>query len=294
MVVGETLLDIYPDKKYVGGAPFNFAFHLNGLGLRVKFVSRVGDDDAGREILDFAHSFDFPVEGIQVDPERPTGEVRVTLDDNGVPDFDIIPERAYDFIEANAYTESLAQEKIRLIYLGTLVQRSAVSSASVMKFLADLRQESMVMADLNLRAPFYNKDVVEFTLQSCDILKISAEELAEIHQLLQYKGTPQQLTMFLRERYEIGVLCLTKGEKGSELYEAGNFEPFVAEAAKVTSNGDAVGAGDAFAAMLATGLLFGWHRQEILQKASEFSAKVCEIPGALPSDPGFYEPFKVQ
>ncbi len=205
-----------------------------------------------------------------------------------------MPERAYDFIEINSYTKSLAQEKISLIYLGTLVQRSPVSSGSVKKFLTDLSPDSMVMTDLNLRAPFYNRGVVEFTLQSCDILKISAEELTEIHQLLQYKGTHQQLTMFLRENYKIGVLCLTKGEKGSELYEAGNFEPFVTEAAKVISAADTVGAGDAFAAMFAAGLLLGWHKQEILQKASEFSSRVCEIPGALPSTPDFYKPFMVQ
>ena len=293
MVVGEALMDVYPDKKFLGGAPFNFAFHLNGLGLPVKFISRVGDDDAGKEILDFARRFDFPVEGIQVDLERPTGEVKVTLDDNGVPYFDIVTDRAYDFIETNAYTDLLAQEKVRLMYLGTLVQRSPVSLASVKNLLNDLRLKSMVMTDLNLRAPFFNKDVVEFTLQSCDILKISAEELEEIHQLLQYKGTLQQLIMFLRENYEIGALCITKGEKGSELYEAGNFEPFVAGTAEVRSPKDTVGAGDAFAAMLTVGLIRGWHKQTILQKASEFSARVCEISGSLPSAPEFYKPFKV-
>lgn len=294
MVVGETLFDIFPDRKFPGGAPFNFAFHLHGLGLAVKFISRVGEDDAGREILDFVRRFNFPIEGIQVDPERPTGEVRITLDDNGVPDFDIVRERAYDFIETNAYTESMARQKIRLLYIGTLIQRSPVSSEFVKKLLADLSLESIVMTDLNLRAPFYNREAVEFTLQCCDILKISAQEMEEILRLLQYKGTARQFIMFLQENYEIGSLCVTKGEKGSEFYETGTFEPFAAEAAESKAPMDTVGAGDAFAAMMTAGLILGWHKQKVLEKASEFSARVCEFPGALPTEPDFYKPFKVQ
>lgn len=294
MVVGEALFDIFPDGKIPGGASFNFAFHLNGLGLPVIFISRVGKDDAGSEILDFARRFNFPIEGIQVDPEHPTGEVLVTLDDNGVPDFDIVRERAYDFIETNAYTESMARQKIRLLYIGTLIQRSPVSSEFVKKILASLSLETMVLTDLNLRAPFFNRATVEFTLQCCDILKISAQEMEETLRLLLYKGTARQFIMYLQENYEIGSLCVTKGERGSEFYETGTFEPFAAGAVEAKPLADTVGAGDAFVAMMTVGLTLGWHKQKVLEKAAEFSARVCELPGALPAEPDFYKPFKVQ
>ena len=55
---------------------------------------------------------------------------------------------------------------------------------------------------------------------------------------------------------------------------------------------DSVGAGDAYAAMLAAGLLKGWQPEEILRKASMFATRVCEIKGAIPDSASFYEPLK--
>jgi len=293
LVIGEVLYDIFPDKKMLGGASFNFAFHLHGLGLPVIFISRIGDDDGGREFFEFVRRFEFPVDGIQVDPDRLTGEVSVLLDENGDAEFDIVEERAFDFIEYNNFSDSLMSKNIPLIYIGTMSQRSSTSSKTIRMLLENLSADSMVITDLNLRPPYYDKDIVEFSLNNCDVLKVSSQELIDLHQLTGFQGTHQQMSMYLRENYEIGTLCITKGEKGSELYEAGNFEPYVIEAPKVESLKDTVGAGDAFTAMLTAGLLRGWDKQEILEKASKFSARVCELSGALPSDPEFYQPFKV-
>ena len=49
--IGEILWDMLPGGKQLGGAPANFAYHANALGARGAVVSRVGDDDPGREIL---------------------------------------------------------------------------------------------------------------------------------------------------------------------------------------------------------------------------------------------------
>src|SRR5205085_9542713 len=49
--IGELLWDVYPDgRKVAGGAPFNFAFHCRQLGHDAVIVSRVGDDEHGREL----------------------------------------------------------------------------------------------------------------------------------------------------------------------------------------------------------------------------------------------------
>ena len=42
LVIGEILFDLFGNNKKLGGAPFNFAFHLKKLGFPVRFVSRVG------------------------------------------------------------------------------------------------------------------------------------------------------------------------------------------------------------------------------------------------------------
>ena len=51
-------------------------------------------------------------------------------------------------------------------------------------------------------------------------------------------------------------------------------------------------AGDAFAAMMCLGILKGWSLEKIHQAASEFSAAVCGVKGALPEDDKLYEKYK--
>jgi hypothetical protein len=53
VIFGEVLYDCFPDGEAVlGGAPFNVAWHLQGLGLSPLFISRVGDDPLGHRVRD--------------------------------------------------------------------------------------------------------------------------------------------------------------------------------------------------------------------------------------------------
>jgi fructokinase len=83
---------------------------------------------------------------------------------------------------------------------------------------------------------------------------------------------------------------VTKGERGSELFT--NRGSFSADSADVIKVVDSVGAGDAYAAMLAAGMLKNWSTQKLLERASLFASRICEIKGAIPESSSFYEPFK--
>ena len=48
---GEILWDIFEDGKKLGGAPFNVTNSLKDLGADVEFISRIGKDFLGNEIL---------------------------------------------------------------------------------------------------------------------------------------------------------------------------------------------------------------------------------------------------
>ena len=50
--LGEILWDIYDDKKFLGGAPANFALHVQRLGHEGLVLSRVGNDPEGYESED--------------------------------------------------------------------------------------------------------------------------------------------------------------------------------------------------------------------------------------------------
>jgi fructokinase len=54
---------------------------------------------------------------------------------------------------------------------------------------------------------------------------------------------------------------------------------------------DTVGAGDAYTAILATGILDRWPPKTILKRATEFAGAVCTLQGAIPEDSAFYDPY---
>src|SRR5204863_8517389 len=96
---GETLWDLLPSGPALGGAPFNFAYRVNSLGDRGLVVTRLGRDDYGRKALDQLTALGMEAIHAQLDHSRATGTVQVSLDGKHNPEFLIVPDVAYDFIE---------------------------------------------------------------------------------------------------------------------------------------------------------------------------------------------------
>ena len=76
---GEALIDEYPDRRVVAGAPLHVAAHLADLGWHATLISRVGDDTDGRWIVDTAAKHGVDTSLIEIDPVLPTGRVTIEL-----------------------------------------------------------------------------------------------------------------------------------------------------------------------------------------------------------------------
>jgi fructokinase len=290
LVIGEILFDLFPNYKRLGGAPFNFAYHLKNFGFNVRFISRIGMDDAGKEILHKLELARFNLDDIQIDEVHPTGRVNVQLDRRGGPRFDIISDVAYDYIDFIPEYHSILINTAQMVYFGTLVQRSKAGCENLQEFISHNEPETINFYDINLRPGCYSNVIIEKSLSKTDILKLSSDELDTLKQMLSLKMNKDKLVDHIMEKYSISSVSLTKGELGSELFtEQGCFDSKPAEAISVV---DSVGAGDAYAAMLAAGLLKKWQPKQILERALLFASRVCEIKGAIPDSASFYEPFK--
>ena len=290
VIIGEILFDVFPTYRRLGGAPFNFAYHLKNFGFDVRFISRIGSDDAGKEILNRLKSARFDPTDIQIDDGHPTGSVNVQLDKNGSPKFDIISDVAYDYIEFIPEYHSDLIEDARLIYFGTLVQRSEAGCENIQAFISRDSSKTLNFYDINLRPGCYHNAIIKRSLKKTDILKLSTDELGTLKQMLSKKIDDTAFVHHLMATYSIATVSLTKGESGSELFtDQGSFSSKPTEAITVE---DSVGAGDAYAAMSAAGILKNWPPQEIINRASLFASRICEIKGATPDSASFYEPFK--
>src|SRR5262245_37551961 len=131
--IGEVLWDVYPGgRKVAGGAPFNFAFHCHQLGHPAVVVSRVGDDDLGRELRERIRELGLSDEYIQTDPDHPTGTVQVTLDANAVPTYTITENVAWDWIEWDEKLKQLNRQFAAICH-GTLALRTATSYQTILR-----------------------------------------------------------------------------------------------------------------------------------------------------------------
>jgi fructokinase len=290
LVVGEILFDVFENEKQLGGAPFNFAYHLKNLGFPVRFISRIGNDTHGKEILNILEQHHFNINDIQTDDKHDTGTVIVQLGSSGNPTFHIKPKVAYDYIKYLPKEHSSLIDKADFLYIGTLVQRSKQGFENIQTFM-DLRSSDTVcFYDINLRPDCYSDEVIRNSLEHADILKLNTQELDECKRIFRFSKDNDAYIHFIMNRYALKYVAVTCGDKGSELYtKDGNFH---AKTSRVSSIVDTVGAGDAYSSMLVIGIIKGWEPAKMISMASMFASHICEIRGAIPESQEFYEPIK--
>lgn len=278
--IGEALWDLLPEGRKIGGAPANFAYHVSQFGFDAIAASAVGKDPLGEEILASFTSMGLPFELPQVD--YPTGTVNVSLDERGIPQYEICTEVAWDNIP---FTESLQRiaASTRCVCFGSLAQRSTVSRETIRRFLAAMPHDALRVFDINLRQQFYTREVVESSIKACDILKINDEEILTVAQLFEL-GTHdmQEACLALMQRYDLRTVILTCGSFGSYVFYNKGISFLYTPRVKVA---DTVGAGDSFTAGFCASLLRGDSIPDAHARAVEVSAFICTQHGAMPRLP---------
>jgi fructokinase len=279
--LGEVLWDLLPGGKKFGGAPANFAYHARALGAEAYVVSCVGDDDLGDEILRQLDALGLNREYIAVDAEHPTGTVSVKLDACGKPTYVIHENVAWDFIPSRPELFGLAQ-RADAVCFGSLAQRSAVSRVTIRDFVTATRDDCLRIFDINLRQHYFNLDTIAASLEWATVLKLNDEELPVVAQKLSIPGAEKEILGTLCRRFNLDLIALTMGGEGALLFtpEASSVQPGLP-----VEIADTVGAGDAFTAALALGLLKGRDLDTINRHANCIARYVCSQPGATPPMP---------
>lgn len=281
--LGEALWDVLPEGKKLGGAPANFAYHTRQFGFNSVAVSAVGEDKLGDETLAALDE-----KGLEYDMARvpyPTGTVQVTLDEEGIPTYDIRENVAWDNIPFTPELEELARN-CRAVCFGSLAQRNVVSRETIHKFLDTMPSDNgrLKIFDINLRQNFYTKEVLCDSLRRCNVLKINDEELVIIGRMFDYPGLDMRNKCWLiLGKYNLDMLVLTCGTNGSYVFTPGNVSFQETPRVEVA---DTVGAGDSFTGAFCSGILSGMPVAEAHKLAVDVSAYVCTQSGAMPVLPG--------
>lgn len=273
---GEVLWDIFPTHKKIGGAPLNVSLRMNSLGVNTTMISRVGDDDNGKDIISFLNNQNISSNSIQVGEEYKTGVVNVMINEKGNASYDILYPSSWDKIALTNEMIEKVSESDAFVF-GSLICRDEVSRSTLYGLLDKAKYKVL---DANLRAPYYTKEILDELMLKADFIKLNDEELYEISQQLEspYNSFEQNIK-FIAEKTNTKHVCVTKGAFGAVLYYNGKFYYNSGYFIKVV---DTVGAGDSFLASLLVKLLRGKSPQKALNYACAVGALVAGHEGANP------------
>jgi len=278
--LGEVLWDMLPGRKYLGGAPANFAYMTNLMGNEGVVASRVGTDTRGLEATRRMEVLGLPVTSVQRDGSHRTGVVNVEVDEKGLARFEIEESSAWDFLEWTREWHTLAQMADAVCF-GSLAQRSPQSRETIRRFVGATRTNAVRIFDVNLRAPFYSQEVLAESMKLADVVKMNDDEVPKVMALGNLVHTDEKSSaQRLIDLYDLKLVCITRGRRGSLLVSRTESREQPGVPVKVA---DTIGSGDAFTAALVHEYLRSASLELMGRVANRVGAWVASQPGPTPT-----------
>lgn len=270
---GEVLWDILPSGAVPGGAPMNVAYHLQKFNKNPALITRIGIDDKGQELMNIFSAHGVCTDFFQVDDKYETGKVFAQPNEYNEVVYDIIKPVAWDFITwDDSFTELLSNAEY--FVFGSLAARNKVSKDTLFKLLETAKNKVL---DINLRAPHYNRRIVEQLLRKANIVKMNLAELELITGWFSSYNNIEERLKSIGDKFRLSNIVVTMGGDGALLLMNGNITKHPGFKVDVV---DTVGSGDAFLAGLLSQLLDNASSEASLEFASGLGAFIATQTGA--------------
>lgn len=300
--LGSRLEDVASFAKYLGGSSANIAFGVARLGLRSAMISRVGDEQMGRFLTETLEREGCDVSQVQIDPERLTALVLLGLKDRETFPLLFYRENCADMaLDAEAIDEAFIADCRALLITGTHLSTPGTRAASRRALAHGERHQVLRVLDIDYRPVLWgltkrgegaNRYVPEasVTAQLQELLPQFDLLIGTEEEFLIAGGIPGDLLASLRAVRAVSDAalvvklgpagcCFIPGAVPAKLEEA---ETVAGERVEVMN---VLGAGDAFAAGLLTGLLKGQPFSEAARLANACGALVVSRHGCAPAMP---------
>jgi fructokinase len=298
--IGEALIDQVKQGvkligKFTGGAPTNVAAMVANLGQSSVLLTKIGDDDEGKMILETLRRLGVDTNNIKITDAHDTTVAKVQVDKKG--------QRTFTFDRRNAADLFLTKEDIdpSLFEAGDILHFGSVNlvpslSRKAHEFAIDTAKRNGVILsfDPNLRFSLWPnqlglREAVKEFMIGVDIFKVTEEELNFIFPDMSIEAAIEKVF-----QAKITWLILSKGDQGLVAYQAKQ-KPLVIKGNKVKVV-DTTGAGDALIGALLSKLLAagitksklptsGLKMKEFLTFANNVAALSTTKSGAIESFP---------
>jgi len=282
---GEILWDATPHGLFLGGAPFNVAYHLTRLGQPSLVISAIGRDELGRQAIRKAEAYEMDISCIQIRDTMPTGISDITIDESGDATYDIRQPAAWDNI---SYSELLSEKLLHcpaLVY-GTLSSRASGSRGTLRQILKDY--QGLTVCDINLRKPHDKLDLVLDLARKAQIIKLNEDELYTLCDAKRSSLSFEEALVELKKRTSASMIFVTRGGEPAVYFDGDR--TVYANPPKTGKVVDTIGAGDAFTAALVFNLLKNVEMENCLEIAVRLGSFVASKHGAQPD----YDPVELE
>ena len=292
--IGETILDIIfrkdtngewqPQKSVAGGSTFNSIITLGRLGMNTALVTELGDDQVGKEIIEFMHKYNISTNYIDIYSSK-DGKTPISLaflDENNNANYTFYHQFPADRL--NVVMPLINEGDI--IIFGSYFSVNPVLRHRIIEILEFAKtRKAIVYYDPNFRKAHAHKammlmpSIIE-NLEYANIVRGSDEDFETLYKL----NDPEKIYID-KIKFYCPNFIYTRGGQGIEFYCEQGHRHF--DAPSIGKPISTIGAGDTFNA----GIIFGLIRQNvtldnlnkltldewapILQYALNFSSQVC-------------------
>lgn len=263
--------------RKVGGAELNFAIGCARLGLNSKWVSRLGGDEFGRVIYNFARGEGIDVSEVKLVEGYPTSlNFKEIREDGSGKTFYYRYQSPILTMEPNDITEQML-DGIDLVHLTGVFLAIDPKNLDITKKVLTLAKQNNIPVsfDPNIRLKLWT--IEEATAAYMDIFPYVDILLTGLDEIEMIIGTStDQALVECAKRFEISQLVIKDGGNGARVYTNNNW--YIEEAFKVNPI-DTVGAGDGFDAGYIYSYLHAYEPNERLKFANGVGALVTTVSG---------------
>ncbi len=267
--------------KRVAGAELNVATGLARLGLKVGWVSRVGNDSFGQFVLDTLKKEGIETAGVTMDDRYPTGfQLKSKVTDGTDP--------IVEYFRKGSAASHLSVEDFnpiwftaaRHLHLSGVAAALSASSYALLDHAAGAMKAAgkTISFDPNLR-PVLWKSEAEM-VEKLNHLAFQADWVlpgVKEGQILTGEKTPEGIADFYLNR-GVKAVILKTGADGA-WFKTANGEQGAVAAVKVENVVDTVGAGDGFAVGVVSALLEGKTLHQAITRGNIIGSLAIQVQG---------------
>ena len=284
---GEVLYDLLPDGAQAGGAPMNVAIHLSNFGIKTAMISRVGDDDLGKNIVAFMNEREVDTSFVGTDKNYKTGTVPVTFSEKNEPQYTIAHPAAWDFISVTPAALSALEKSDVLVY-GSLACRDKPNFDTLQGVLTEVQMKKslqhgyvLCVFDVNIRAPFYDKEKIFALMRLSDVVKMNEDEFEILGNWMDIKTSDTAKGEIILKSFNLKLLVVTQGARGAVAFQ--DNKTYTASTPRIEKVADTIGCGDSFLAAFIKKYVFDkLSITEALSFACATGALVATYKGGTP------------